>query len=240
LKQSARPGTRFEDEPEHEAFWDQTIRPSAFATAGTTPSRNSPHSRESSGDRTIHSPSAIPSPRGHPQRQVLGGATERSADYSKSAAVYGHHRQASIVHGFQHSRDGSLSSMSTGVWSPQMIATAGVGLDRSDMQSVAARLDMEANVPARPGTSLAGPTLSPVGALPMERSASAADASAPGSTPRNLERMQSKSRRDHSAHQSQSRLHRDDQKTVGEYALHVLFTSVSETVAHGPGLYGSS
>jgi hypothetical protein len=115
--------------------------------------------------------------------------------------------------------------MSTSPLSPQMIAAAGVGSDRSDMQSVATRLDMEASMPSRPGTSMAGPTLSPVGGLPMERSASAAEISNPAS--RKPERMQSRSRREHPTHQSHSRIHRDDQKTVGEYALHVLFTSVS-------------
>lgn len=117
--------------------------------------------------------------------------------------------------------------MSTSPLSPQIIAAAGVGLDRSDMQSVAARLDMEANLPSRPGTSLAGPIHSPIAGLPMERSASAIDIPLQGSMHRKPERMQSKSRRDHPAHQSHSRTHRDDQKTVGEYALHVLFTSVS-------------
>ncbi|KAF5123537.1 Cell morphogenesis protein PAG1 [Metarhizium anisopliae] len=218
LKQSARPGARFDDETDHGPVWDQTIRPTTF----TTPSRHQPHSRESSGDKTIHSPSAVASPRGHTQRQGLGVAIERTIDHSKTA-VYGHHRQTSIVHGFQHSRNGSHSSMSTSPLSPQMIAAAGVALDRLDMQSVTTRL--EANMPPRPGTSLAGPTLSPVGGIPMERSASAADISPPASAQRKPERMQSKSRRDHPAHQSHSRTHRDDQKAVGDYALHVLFTS---------------
>ncbi|KHN94213.1 transcriptional activator leucine zipper [Metarhizium album ARSEF 1941] len=113
--------------------------------------------------------------------------------------------------------------MSASPLSPQIIAAAGVALERSDMQSVTARL--EANMPSRPGTSLAGPTLGPVGASPMERSASAVDTSSSAPAQRKPERMQSKSRRDHPAHQSHSRTHRDDQKTVGEYALHVLFTS---------------
>ncbi|TWU76662.1 Cell morphoproteinsis protein PAG1 [Metarhizium rileyi] len=220
LKQPTRPGARFEDETDNGPFWDQTIRPTA--STFTTPSRHPPHSRESSGDKTIHSPSSVTSPRGNIQRQVLGGAIERSVDHSK-AAVYGHHRQTSIVHGFQHSRNGSHSSMSTSPLSPQMIAAAGVALDRSDMHSVTARL--EANMPSRPGTSLAGPIHSPTGGIPMERSASAMDIFSPGLAPRKPERMQSKSRRDHPAHQSHSRTHRDDQKTVGEYALHVLFTS---------------
>jgi hypothetical protein len=43
---------------------------------------------------------------------------------------------------------------------------------------------------------------------------------------RRLERMHSgKARRDHAYHQSHSSRHKDEQTTVGEYALHVLFTS---------------
>lgn len=224
MKQIPQPGARYEDETNREQFWDQAIRPSAL----TDPSRRLPHSRKSSADTTIHSPSALTSPRllGGPSRHGLPVAVERPLDYSKTA-VYGHHRQTSIVHGIQHSRNASQSSMSTSPLSPQMIAAAGVGLDRSDLQLVAARFDMEANLPSRPGTSLAGPTLSPMSSMPMERSASAAEFSYPGPGQRKLERMQSKSRRDHPTHQSHSRTHKDDQKTVGEYALHVLFTSVS-------------
>ncbi|KAG6014257.1 hypothetical protein E4U54_005614 [Claviceps lovelessii] len=222
LKQTPRLGTRYEDEPDREQFWDQTIHPSAI----TTPSRHLPHSRGSSADKTIHSPSIINSPRLHggPARQGLPAAVERSLEYSKPA-VYGHHRQTSIVHGIQHSRNGSQSSMSNSPLSPQIIAAAGVGLDRSDLQSAITRLDMEVNLPSRPGTSLAGPTPSPLGAMPMERSVSAADGSYAGSAQRRIERMHSKSRREHPTHQSHSRARKDDQKTVGEYALHVLFTS---------------
>ena len=219
-----RTGSIFNDEPDREPFRDQTIRPSAF----TIPSRPSPHSRESSADQTVHAPSIITSPRaqGAPSRQGLVAAVERPIDHSKTAA-YGHHRQTSIVHGIQHSRNGSVSSMSTSPLSPQLIAAAGLAADRSDLQSMGARLDMESSaLPSRPGTSLAGPTLGPVGSIPMERSASAADIPLQGMTQRRLERMHSRSRREHAAHQSHSRPHRDDQKTVGEYALHVLFTSV--------------
>ncbi|KAG6041018.1 hypothetical protein E4U41_006213 [Claviceps citrina] len=222
VKQTPRPGPRCEDEHVGDQFWDQTIRPSAL----TNPSRHLPHSRDASADKPIHSPSIITSPRLHggSSRQGLPGAVERPLEYSKPAA-YGHHRQTSIVHGIEHSRNGSQSNMSANPLSPQMIAAAGVGLDRSDLQSAATRLDMEVNLPSRPGTSLAGPTLSRMTATPMERSASAADGSYPGPGQRKVARMQSKTKRDHTAHRSHSRTHKDDQKTVGEYALHVLFTS---------------
>lgn len=223
-KQPVRPAARFEDEADHDSFCDHTIRPSAFST----PSRHPPHSRESSGDKAIPLSSVLISPRaaGASSRQALGAVGDRTTDYSKPT-VYGHHRQTSIVHGYQHSRNGSLSSMSSSPLSPQIIAAAGVGLDRSDAQAGASRLDMEASLPSRPGTSLAGPILAPMAALPMERSASAADASFLASTQRKPDRKHGKLRRDGSTHQSHSRTHKDDQKTVGEYAMHILFTAVS-------------
>ncbi|PHH85579.1 hypothetical protein CDD83_214 [Cordyceps sp. RAO-2017] len=217
---SARSVSRLDDEAEPEAIWDRTVRPRAYSP---NLSRLPAHSRESSADKL---PLTLTSPRAHapPSRQVgAGGATERPVDPSK-AAIYGHHRQTSIVHGIQHSRNGSLAS-SAGPLSPQMIAAA--GLDRPDMQSVAARLDPD--TPSRPTTALAGPVPNP-GGFPMERSASAADMTSPGAAPPrkpDRDRPQPKPRRDqqppHQPHPS--RHHRDDQKTVGEYALHVLFTS---------------
>jgi hypothetical protein len=94
-----------------------------------------------------------------------------------------------------------------------MIAAAGAVLDRMDMDSVAARLEG-----GPPATSAASPSA-------MDKSASATDVPSYGATQRKVERMHSKSRRDHPNHHSHSSRHRDDQKTVGEYALHVLFTS---------------
>lgn len=61
------------------------------------------------------------------------------------------------------------------------------------------------------------------------------DSTSYSATTRRVERMQNaKSPRDHSHHPSHSsRHHKDDQKTVGEYALHVLFTSVRPSSKHG-------
>ncbi|KAK6596139.1 cell morphogenesis protein pag1 [Botrytis cinerea] len=60
------------------------------------------------------------------------------------------------------------------------------------------------------------------------RSPSAAENAPSGNTQRNMERGNSnsgRSRRSHAHHHSHSRHHKDELKTVGEYALHVLFTS---------------
>jgi hypothetical protein len=219
LRFSPRPVPRLEEEEEEEEEdddekkWDRTLRP----VASESPvAHRFAHSRESSAEKIPQTHPPLTSPRLH-SRSPLGGVVERIID-PKSAA-YGHHRQTSIVHGIQHSRNGSLASTSSSPLSPQMIAAAGVGFDRSDMQSVATRIDGDASYPSRPPTSLSG------NVAPMDRP-NASDA-AYGMTQRKLERMHSKSRRDHTPHHSHSSRHKDEQKTVGEYALHVLFTSVS-------------
>ncbi|KAM0082708.1 Cell morphogenesis protein PAG1 [Fusarium odoratissimum] len=213
LRFSPRPVPRLEEEEEEddEKKWDRTLRP----VASESPvAHRFAHSRESSAEKIPQTHPPLASPRLH-SRSPLGGVVERIID-PKSAA-YGHHRQTSIVHGIQHSRNGSLASTSSSPLSPQMIAAAGVGFDRSDMQSVATRIDGDASYPSRPPTSLSG------NVAPMDRP-NASDAPY-GMTQRKLERMHSKSRRDHTPHHSHSSRHKDEQKTVGEYALHVLFTS---------------
>ena len=107
-----------------------------------------------------------------------------------------------------------------------MIAAAGVGMDRPEMPSVAARVDRDGVPASRPGTSLAAP-MANAGQMLGDKSPSGTDLAGQPASARKVERAQSKTRRDHPTHQSHSsRSHRDDQKTVGEYALHVLFTSV--------------
>ncbi len=251
------------------------------------------HSRESSAEKlqqqhqgagsvSVASPSAASaSSAGYPQlhtsasRTGLNSVIERIVD--PKAAAYGHHRQTSIVHGIQHSRNGSLASSSSSPLSPQMIAAAGAvfASERSDAQAAAfSRLEGEATLPSaalspasnlialptlpasRPGTAMSGAnamaghgpastgggasaatSLAPGGAAP-DRTASAAEAGNPPfpQPQRKLERMQSgKLRQEHSHQTSHSRHYKDDQKTVGEYALHVLFTSVSDRLVETPG-----
>ncbi|PHH65826.1 hypothetical protein CDD81_1195 [Ophiocordyceps australis] len=223
LKLVARSVSRLDDDAE-----DRTVRPRPFSPK---PSRFASHSREPSLEKQL--PATLTSPR---VRQITGGASsapasssptsspasaptsasssgiiERPIDPTK-AALYGHHRQTSIVHGYQHSRNGSVAS-SAGPVSPQMIAAAA----GADVQSVAARLESDGSTQPRAPTSLAE-SLASASSLSMERSASATDASpGPAAGLRKLERGHSKS---HS-----SRHHREDQKTVGECAFHVLLTS---------------
>jgi hypothetical protein len=221
-KLSTRSVSRLDEHDEDEAHWGQTIRPLGLDLSA---SRMHSHSRDSSIEKVSQPPSAVTSPRLHNlhTRAGLGGVVERVVD--PKSATYGHHRQTSIVHGYQHSRNGSLASTSSSPLSPRIIAAAGAGMDRPDMHSVAARLDADSGHGSRPPTALSG-TLSNSSTAALERTASATDMPAFGATQRKAERMQSRTRRDHTHnHSNSSRHQRDEQKTVGEYALHVLFTS---------------
>ncbi|KAH6631852.1 cell morphogenesis N-terminal-domain-containing protein [Chaetomium tenue] len=225
LKFSPHTVSRLDEEDEDD--WQKTIRPVGLG------SRSVAHSRESSIEK-LQRPDLItqlPPPRSHvPSRSALGGVIERVVD--PKASTYGHHRQTSIVHGIgiHHSRNGSLASSSSSPLSPQMIAAAGAGLtpDRAEMHSFP-RLDSDASsLGPRPATALSGTTLASMPNNVPERSSSAAAGEIGGQIPARgkMERRHSgKSRRDHAHHHSHSSRHKDEQKTVGEYALHVLFTS---------------
>ncbi|OAA74197.1 Armadillo-type fold protein [Cordyceps fumosorosea ARSEF 2679] len=192
---------------EDDRSWEHTIRLVSPEPVLSPPTLG--HSRDSSTEKLPRLQPTLTSP-----RSATGASARHNIDASRVAA-YGHHRQTSIVHGIQHSRNGSIASSASSPLSPQMIAAAGVGLD---MDSVGARMDSVAT--ATPSTA-AGSTSSAA----MEKSVSATDASAFSATQRKVDQIHPKSRRDHAPHHSHSSRHRDDQKTVGEYALHVLFTS---------------
>ncbi|KEZ41268.1 hypothetical protein SAPIO_CDS7358 [Scedosporium apiospermum] len=224
VKFSPRSVSRLDEEPEDD--WHRTLRPNALEPHAPRPIA---HSRESSAEKI--SPSAPPVTLTSPRLQTpqsrtgLGGVLERPID--PKSASYGHHRQTSIVHGIQHSRNGSLASSSSSPLSPQMIAAAGAAM-LSDRHEFHGMLRIDDDVPlSRPGTSLSNaPTLTSIPQVP-EKPASIPESTSYSATTRRVERMQSvKSRHDHAHHPSHSsRHHRDEQKTVGEYALHVLFTS---------------
>ncbi len=235
--------SRLDEEDEDD--WSRTLRPAVLEPPPPPPPLppHVAHTRESSIEKLPtgaagQSPAAAGAtavPRVvHPSasRPTLGAVVERAVD-PKSAA-YGHHRQTSIVHGIQHSRNGSLASSASSPLSPQMIAAAGATLtpDRPDMHSFA-RLDPDpAAASSRPSTALSGTTATSGPVVP-ERISSAADAAAHAmAPPRKLERMHS-GKAKHQNSQS-SRYHKDGQKTVGEYALHVLFTSVRDCLSSGP------
>lgn len=221
-----------DEDAQHHNDWQRTVRP--IPSLDTASSRRTPHSRESSADKSSQPSSAslssasISSPR-VPAPHSRAAAGERVID--KNAAAYGHHRQTSIVHGIQHSRNASLASATSSPLSPELIAAAGSAAhERQDMHPPAApRPDGELGPSSRSQPNMKGPT-GPNG-LPLERTTSAGDVALHGGVQRRLERRQSKHRRDHSHHPSVGpRMGKDEQKTVGEYALHVLFTSVCSTL----------
>ena len=220
--------------------WENTIRPLPLSLEPLT-SRSASHSRESSLDKIQsiglagipESPPYSAGPTSSPRlptsagsRQGFGGILERVID--PKATAYGHHRQTSIVHGFQHSRNGSLASTSSSPLSPQMIAAAGVGLlnDRTEPLGTV-RTETDATMASRPPTALSGSTANSNMHPTLERTLSTTESNSGTLTQRRVERMHSRSRRDHSHHPSHSSRHHNEQKTVGEYALHVLFTHVS-------------
>ncbi|ROT41832.1 cell morphogenesis protein PAG1 [Sodiomyces alkalinus F11] len=247
LKFSPRSVTTLDEEDEEETFeadWDRTLRPGALDQP-VPPSirsvRSVAHSRESSLEKICgvssissnatanSSSSSLASPRGlgSQSRQPFSGVViERVVD--PKSVSYGHHRKTSIVHGIQHSRNGSLASASSSPLSPQMIAAAGAAFaaDRPDIHAVA-RLEADTPASSRPSTSLSGATVvAGPGTNVSERAPLPLDSTPHSATQRRIERMHSMARREGAHHHTHSSKHHKDeqQKTVGEYALHVLFT----------------
>ncbi|KAI0546082.1 cell morphogenesis N-terminal-domain-containing protein [Xylaria curta] len=213
--------------------WENTLKPLPH---DAVVNRAIAHSRESSLEKLQsgglagipESPRAAPSsvfPGVRTTSRTAGNAAIIERVVDPKAAAYGHHRQTSIVHGIQHSRNGSLSSSSSPL-SPQIIAAAGAGLlpERPDMPIIS-RQDVDVSAGSRPPTALSGSTAMSSSHV-LERTSSVSEMNNT-STQRKVERMPSRTRRDHVHHHSHSSKHSKDEhkKTVGEYALHVLFTS---------------
>jgi hypothetical protein len=163
-------------------------------------------SKSSSSD--LQSTPSNLSPRLHPDNRLAE---------SKS-----HHRQTSIVHGVQHSRNGSFASSASPL-SPQIIAAAGADASVVGETSFASTFTMTMS------SMTSGASFSSNTTLVPDRASTATDGSGNTLTQKRVERMHSgRSRREHGHHPSHSRHHhKEELKTVGEYALHVLFTSVS-------------
>ncbi|KAL2761141.1 hypothetical protein ACRALDRAFT_1078419 [Sodiomyces alcalophilus JCM 7366] len=245
-KFSPRSVTTLDEEDEEgtlEGDWDRTLRPGALdhpVPSSVSSVRSVPHSRESSLENastlfsvpsnttTSSNTSSLASPRAHgfESRQAFSGAViERTVD--PKSVSYGHHRKTSIVHGIQHSRNGSLASASSPL-SPQMIAAAGAtfAADRPDIHPVA-RLESDVPASPRPPTALSGTTVVPPAGSSLHESIPLPLDSADHSTAeRRADRMHNRPLREGAHHHSHSSRHHSDeqQQTVGEYALHMLFT----------------
>ncbi|KAJ5371431.1 uncharacterized protein N7496_007523 [Penicillium cataractarum] len=156
---------------------------------------------------------------GHPAGYDVG--LERRPSNS-----YGHHRQTSIVHGMQHSRNPSMagSTASTSPLSPELIASLGRGgFDEATVPTKLDQLDPHSNYqsPGMPAGHGVPGTLSTI----QDNDADDTMNGSPASVIH--KRMNSGGtigRRDRSHSRSHSK-HHSESKTVGEYALHHLFNS---------------
>ncbi|KAI9713227.1 MAG: Cell morphogenesis protein PAG1 [Bogoriella megaspora] len=157
----------------------------------------------------------------------------------KPSLSYGHHRNTSIVHGVQHSRNTSFTSPLASPLSPAMIASAGTNGHSMDSMTMSpdSSTDMSptsiftastTNGSFRSMTSVSTNN----GATPTSEKASLDGTLNSGTAVRRPERMHSsRTRRGHEHHRSSSRQsrhphpHTTERKTVGEYAIHHLFNS---------------
>lgn len=202
-------------------------------TASSTPM----HSREPSAARGRPADPTTLAPTFHARRGHSGSKSpEVSAGQPAAYEVglerrpsnsYGHHRQTSIVHGMQHSRNTSMagSTASASPLSPELIASFGQSsFEESASPAKLDQLDTAAAYqnPAPTATHGVSSPLSTIRDNDTDQTATGSPATA-GHT-----RMNSKGksgRRDRSHSQSHPK-HPSESKTVGEYALHHLFNSV--------------
>ncbi|KAI9797400.1 MAG: Cell morphogenesis protein PAG1 [Candelina submexicana] len=164
----------------------------------------------------------------------MGGGSDGALD-RRPSLTYGHHRQTSIVHGIQHSRNASfVNSPATSPLSPNVSATAAAGNGvGSEVPSLLAPNSVSVTLPshlAHVGVSSVPNNTVATSASLNERATN--EAGSDTGHARRLERKYSgKARRDHSHHNSHSRHHhhhhhhQPELKTVGEFALHHLFNS---------------
>ena len=145
----------------------------------------------------------------------------------RPSASQGHHRQASKAHGYQQSRNAIfLASPTTSPLSPDTPGSAVSKIGMPDLSSLSMlRRGASLRHPSEgSGSAMDGSTMSPKSTLEEEYEMGQANHST--STQKRTDRTQSsKARRGHSHHRSQSKSHQE-QRSVGEYALHHLFQRV--------------
>ncbi|KAI9721918.1 MAG: hypothetical protein M1812_001874 [Candelaria pacifica] len=147
----------------------------------------------------------------------------------RPSMTYGHHRQTSIVRGIQHSRNASfVNSPATSPLSPHIFASAaagnGAGPELPSLLAPNGVLGGSPNHPAHDGANGISSSSMAISASISERGNNGAGSDT--SNMRRLERKHSgKGRRDHGHHNSHSRHHQPELKTVGEFALHHLFNA---------------
>ncbi|KAA8570840.1 hypothetical protein EYC84_000231 [Monilinia fructicola] len=202
---------------------DVTAWTATLKRSHTTNSRSLAHSRDPSSNQSFFAglKAAFSESSSQPANLSPRLYTGSTRGGSIDADAKSHHRNTSIVNGIQRSRNGSFGSSSTSPLSPQIIAAAGE--DWADASVMG-----DSNFSSSASSMTSGTSFSSNTTFVPSRSPSAAENAPSSSTQRNMERGNSnggRSRRNHSHHHSHSRHHKDELKTVGEYALHVLFTS---------------
>ncbi|EEP75465.1 conserved hypothetical protein [Uncinocarpus reesii 1704] len=202
---------------------DETImtsQPHIQASPDRLASRNPPlpgsHSRDVSTarGRPVDVP-VLGVPSLQPQPQIRSQSTSKSPESRSGSATdgdvtekrpqnsYGHHRQASIVHGnIQHTRNPSLAiPSSTNPLSPETMTTGGYGMATSGDSKMSNKRE---NSPLS--------TVQDAGQMNLGGE-------------QTLHRKGTKSRREHAHHTSHSKSGSQEARTVEEYALHHLFNS---------------
>ncbi|QSS58858.1 hypothetical protein I7I51_08287 [Histoplasma capsulatum] len=230
-----------------------TSQPNVHSSSDRLASRNPPamksHTRDPSAARgraTDSSPGSLqplqpqPQPRLRTQShskspESVGTRSATSLDGEglerrPSNSAYGHHRQASIVHGsIQHSRNASFaaSSANPGPLSPEGIATAAYGVSHALDSPLNGKRDPQeySSGYTGAGTPATG-HMQPATLTTIQDNHQAEIASEPSSQRKAT--TSGKSRRDHSHHPSHSSKHSQEARTVGEYALHHLFNSAKQ------------
>lgn len=150
---------------------------------------------------------------------------------SLSAASYGHHRQTSIVHGIQHSRNASFVTSHPSPLSPQILGLGSPSSSSGQYNSdgyTSGQDDIPGVPPSINSTLTASSMAQMSSTLGSMGDRSMKDSIHTTATRSHLERMHSsKSKRDipHSRSQSRAAQAPPDVKTVGEFALHHLFTA---------------
>ncbi|KAG2421135.1 hypothetical protein HFD88_000751 [Aspergillus terreus] len=231
------------DEPNSASHHVFASPPERLVTRSTPSS--TVHSRETSAVRGRPAdPSALTPSTLQPQNPRRGHSHSKSPETSaarpgaaydaplerRPSNSYGHHRQTSIVHGIQHSRNPSFaaSSSSTSPLSPELIASLGRsgGVDQESGAS-GGRLDqMDMHTPYQSSGNSSSSHLLQGTLSTIEDQDTDEVGNGTAANPVHR-RMNSggKPWRERSHSRSQSKHHYSESKTVGEYALHHLFNS---------------
>ncbi|KAA8651342.1 putative cell morphogenesis protein (PAG1) [Aspergillus tanneri] len=189
------------------------------------PSTLAPSTLQPQNNRRGHSHSKSPeTSTGRPSPSGYDAPLERRPSNS-----YGHHRQTSIVHGMQHSRNPSFaaSTTSTSPLSPELIASLGRGGGVEPDSVVAARTeqaDMHGSYQSPAGNS-SSHTLPGTLSTIEDQDADEVSGCSPAGVVHRRMNSSGKPWRERSHSRSHSKHHYSESKTVGEYALHHLFNS---------------